>query len=276
MRAFSAQANMLAAMLELNSQRDAAIDAARNLHEGAVRRAGEDPEKIERADEELEAAEALAEEMHKKATKRLKKEAKADKPVSKRKQKIIDTFAEVEGYKPAFKFAEGWEAAHDALFKSYDKDDWLTPKAGKEGSNYKKSLHCTQEGDCYMITCNKLKRNGVEAILHEATDNENGLPFVMEGGTKMGGNDSGPEDNEEEYMQDVDLLLAPTGKKYKDVHGGTRAETEAFVSEAAKNRDVKAAEVTRVAQKWGCPTDVNNKKERIFWLVFQSPLSSAD
>lgn len=115
-----------------------------------------------------------------------------------------------------------------------------------------------------MITADKVSKI---ATLWAAESNPQELPDDMAGAREIDSEGSGEEEDVEENESALALLIASSGKTLADVKAMDAVAREAHAVKCNTDRAIRAAEVTTLAAKMGCPAAENTKAKRLEWML---------
>jgi hypothetical protein len=193
----------------------------------------------------------------KQGMKKLRNEGKADKELSDHAKALAELDLTNKEYSKAYEFKSVTDA-QDALRSIAD--DWVTGKSGRHGGNKFRQHHGGPYG-CFMITADKTTN---VATLWVAGDNTNDLPEDLAGACEI------PDDDEPEageHDNDLALLIACAGQSIDAIKKMDAADRTTHAGKCAKDGNVKASDVSALAQKMNCPVEDNTKLRKLVWIL---------
>lgn len=200
--------------------------------------------------------------IYRKGLRALKAEDREDKEPTEKAQALAALDLTRQTYVKCYEF-DSLDLAKSAL-RALDTDaNWVTGKSGRHGGNKLRQHHGGPRG-CFMITADKHTKI---ATLWAADNNAEELPDDMDGAREIDEEDGGEEEDDDENESALALLIASAGKTLADVKAMDAVAREAHAVKCNNDRTIRAADVTTLAAKMGCPADENTKAKRLTWML---------
>ena len=197
-----------------------------------------------------------------KGVRALKAEDLEEKELTEKAQALATLDLTHQTYEKRYEF-DAIDLAKSAL-RALDTDaNWVTGKSGRHGGNKLRQHHGGPRG-CFMITADKHTKI---ATLWAAESNTEELPDDMEGAREIEEEEGEEEDDDDENESALALLIASSGKTLADVKAMDAVAREAHAVKCNNDRAIRAADVTGLAAKMGCPASENTKGKRLEWML---------